>query len=59
MESRPTYPDWALEEPEEAKVARTIRTHLGHHLRQFYSDVLSNPVPENMVVLLQRLEGCP
>ena len=45
-----------VEETEAVKVARAIRTVLGQHLRQCYSDVLRDPLPRDLVVLLQRLD---
>ena len=46
----------AIEETQSVKVAGAIRIVLGHHLRPYYSDFLRAHLPQDLAMLVQRLD---
>jgi anti-sigma factor NepR-like protein len=44
------------DEDAEQRVARAIRAALAQHLRQYYADVVRDPLPPDLAALLQRLD---
>jgi hypothetical protein len=52
------FSEWTISADDaDARIARAIRICVGNHIRELYGDVVKEPIPPNIAVLLRRLNG--